>query len=196
MPSISLTEFIDFVLKVGTAKVTKVKAIKKQPPYSPATDHWRQLRNHVVDFHEGTAPGLSFAATGANEKKERLYKLAIVGYKKFLGKKSHDWFKPHKAKWSHLDLVVSINPELGLVIEGKKHLIKLYLKEEKLTKARINIVIGMMRQSFPAKAYEVAVLDVIRGQMYKGSENDISLKALLEGEAATFVAIWNGLEDI
>ncbi|HEX4650911.1 MAG TPA: hypothetical protein VH250_05345, partial [Granulicella sp.] len=66
MPNISLTEFIDFVLKVGTAKVAKVQAVKNQAPYSPATDHWRQLRKHFGEFHEGLAGALSFQGTGAS----------------------------------------------------------------------------------------------------------------------------------
>lgn len=194
MPSISLTEFVDFILKVGTTKVTKVSDIKKKPPYNPATDHWRQLRLHFCSFLEGSAPKLSFAATGAKDKKERTYKLAIQGFKKFLGKKPYEHFKPHKANWEYESLKVSVNPEIGLVLDGKKYLIKLYLKEEKLTKARIQVVLGIMRESF-AKSYETAVLDVMRGQLHVGDKATPTLKALMNGEAATFLAIWNELPE-
>ena len=154
------------------------------------------MRSHLFDFHEGDVDHLSFSGSGASVKKERLYKLAIIGYKKFLGKQDYEWFKPHAAKWSHGSLTVRVNPEIGLIIGGKRHLIKLYLKQEKLSKPRINIILSMMRSTFASKTYEVAVLDVVRGQLYKGSESSVSLSALLEGEAATFMAIWNSIADV
>ena len=51
MPDISLTDFVDFVIKSGTPKLTKVRAIKNRPEYEPAIDYWRQLREGIKDFH-------------------------------------------------------------------------------------------------------------------------------------------------
>lgn len=194
MPVISLTEFIDFVLKVGMAKVTKVSAVKDKAPYSVMKDHYLQLRRHFGDFHEGKVPELSFEGTGANPKKAKLYKLNIKGYIKFLGKQEYEWFKSHKAKWVHGDLTVNVNPEAGFVLDGKKTLVKLYLKAESLTKPRISVVLGLMRASYP-KTYDVAVLDVIRGNLYTAGPKEATAVALLEGEAATFSAIWQSLDN-
>jgi hypothetical protein len=43
MPSISLTDFVDFVVATGTSKLTKVRQIKRRPQYHPAFDHWKSL---------------------------------------------------------------------------------------------------------------------------------------------------------
>lgn len=52
MPDISLTDFVDFVIKMGTPKLTKVKAVKNREEYEPAKDYWRQLRKGLQSFHK------------------------------------------------------------------------------------------------------------------------------------------------
>lgn len=52
---ITLTEFINFVNKSGTAKATVVRVAKKRRetednPYT--TDYWYALRNRIIEFHK------------------------------------------------------------------------------------------------------------------------------------------------
>lgn len=49
---ISLTDFVDFVCKSGTAKLTKVRQIKERDDYSPKTDFYKALREGVIENHE------------------------------------------------------------------------------------------------------------------------------------------------
>jgi hypothetical protein len=50
-PTISLTEFVDFVITAGPPKITKVKNIKTKPPYQPQLDFWKKLRDSIEAFH-------------------------------------------------------------------------------------------------------------------------------------------------
>jgi hypothetical protein len=60
MPEISLTDFVDFVVRSGPAKVTKVREIRERGPYAPALDFWKPLREGIVSFH----------AAGSTDKRE------------------------------------------------------------------------------------------------------------------------------
>ena len=46
MPEISLTDFVDFVIKAGSPKLTKVRELVNRGGYSPAFDFWKTLREH------------------------------------------------------------------------------------------------------------------------------------------------------
>jgi hypothetical protein len=58
MPKLSLTDFVDIVSKSGTPKSTKVAQVKHRPPYSPATDFYKPLRDEITQVH---ASGLTKA---------------------------------------------------------------------------------------------------------------------------------------
>ena len=53
VPEISLTDFVDFVIKAGSPKLTKVRELFNRGEYSPAFDYWKQLRDHIADTHQG-----------------------------------------------------------------------------------------------------------------------------------------------
>lgn len=129
MPEISLTDFVDFVVKAGTPKLTKVRQLKERGDYDPAGDFWKPLREAVVDFHRAGGQDkhrLDSVLVGLTDPKKRnRYPDAISGYKKFLGRKTFEWFNPPKTLWSAGGLDVRINPELGLIISGERHVILL-----------------------------------------------------------------------
>jgi hypothetical protein len=58
MPEISLTEFVDFVIKSGTPKLTAVRHIKAMhaDEYHPMRDYWKTLRDGIVEMHEQGQP--------------------------------------------------------------------------------------------------------------------------------------------
>ena len=195
MPQISLTDFTDFVLRVGTTKITKVNEVKQRPPYDPKTDHWKRLRDLICSFHEGKCPSLTFEGTGASERKRTAYLEAIKGHKQFIKKNPGIWFKPHAAIWTYEGLDVRVNPELGWQIKGKKHLVKLYFKKDKLTPSRVKVLLALMGSGVKNAKFEVSILEVRTGCFYSGYDDSPIMQALLQGEAATFLAIWNSLID-
>ncbi len=194
---ISLTDFVEFAIKSGSPKLTKVSEIKNRAAYSPAFDFWKPLREGVRDFHEtGTTDRscLDQILLGLTDKaKQKRFPELIKAYKRFLGKKEINWFPPPTAVWSHVDLKVRVNPELGLEINGVKHVIKLYFKDEAPSKFKLQAILQLMQSSLDPKlagVHELSVLDVASGKLISWT-TDVS--PLLKGEAAAFVQMWHAI---
>lgn len=196
---ISLTDFIEFVSKVGTTKFTKVKEIKKRPPYHPAFDFWKLLREKIVEVHKekidkNTLDDILDVLTDKNKKE--LYPNIIKQYKSFLGRKKVEWIDPPFQDWKMEDLRIKINPEIGLFINDKPFIIKLYFKAEPLSKAKVDMILLMMEKSLKNGDYEdavFAVLDINKKKLYEKSSLTEEHLFLLEGEALNFLRIWESI---
>ena len=197
MPEISLTDFVDFVIKAGSPKLTLVRHLFNRGEYSPAFDYWKQLREHIAQIDGGVAQ-IGSILEGVDLRKKRRYEAALVGYKKFL-KRIGDtaYFAPPCERWTHSGLTVKVNPELGLLIEGKRHVIKFYFKDEEPTPHRLNAALALMKDSVKKGRFEdvtVAVLDVAKGKLITAAkENSKEYSILLAGEAAAFMTMWTAM---
>lgn len=193
---ISLTDFIDFVGKSGTARITKVKQIKTRDEYHPASDFYKPLREGIIELHEqdGKKAGLDALLAGlTDEKKMKNYPAAVEGYKKFWGRKKMDWFAPPHTHWKIGELDMKINPELGLCWNDQAYVIKLYLKAEKLTKDRVGQILSLMESQLRKKTGDdtlFCVLDMKNAKLFCNSDKDKSQMTLLESEAIGFEALW------
>ncbi len=196
---ISLTDFVDFVAKSGTPRLTHVRQIKLRDKYDPRTDFWKALREGIVTFHQTQLSNKveldAIAAQSPDPKKRKTYPLAINGYKSFLGKKVIAWFKPTSDRWKEGNLQVRVNPELGLVIGGVRHHLKLYLKSVPLRKDKADMILLLLKQGLttgkPGDKY--AILDVQRNKLFAEQNPNPLLLPLLQGEAIAFSAIWGKL---
>lgn len=201
MIEISLTEFVDFVTKAGSPKLTVVRDVKKRHDegYNPAADFYKKLRDGIVEIHRRGKPksALDALAVGITDRnKRRAYPLLIQGYKRFLGNKRVTWFNPpDKPTWTHGDLAVRINPELGLRINGIPHLIKMYLKQEPLRKLAIPTILHLLHINLADKKNpkQIGILDVRHGRLIPVEDFDPSFTPLLEGEALSFANIYRAL---
>ncbi|MED0675818.1 hypothetical protein ABEV55_15790 [Aneurinibacillus thermoaerophilus] len=198
--SVGLTQFLDFTLKgSGAAKTNFVRKVKYQPDYHPAFDHWRQLRNEIKRIHENNLDiaTLDDLLKTVDQKKRKGYQEAIKQYKKFVKGKQIEWFDVGKSHWAFENLLVRSTPEIGLVINGKPHLIKLYFKgkSERIDTHNIKSTLTLMSQShssidFP-EDYSHAVLNVQRNRLYSTTEVNQDLLVSLESEAAQFLYLWD-----
>jgi hypothetical protein len=195
MPEISLTQFVDFVIRAGSPKLTAVRQIMNTT-YSPASDFWKAARENISAFHGGKAKLGEFKDYVHSSRQAR-YDAALSGYKRFLKKaKGDDPFVPPNNKWSSSGLIVRVNPEVGIRIGGKRHVIKLYFKDEEPTKHRLNAVLELMRLSLRKGSFEdvvVAVLDVTNAKLITAQKEDPGFEVLLNAEAQSFMSIWNAL---
>lgn len=196
---ISLTDFVDFVSKSGTTKLTKVKQIKKRPTYHPAFDFWKIMRDEIIEFHKESKDDKhcfdEILPKLTDKKKIGRYPDIIVGYKKFLGKKTINYFKVHKSTWTNNDLEVRINPELGLTINNKKYIVKLYFKSEGLSKAKVESILFLLKETYSVKisqGIDVAILDIQKNKLII-SKSVKNIMPLLIGEANSFETIWKNL---
>jgi hypothetical protein len=199
LPAVSLTDFIDIVASSGTPKATKVGEIKKRGEYEVFTDFWKQLREGIVRLHKDNGPIADLKRLLPNitdQKKLDNYPEAIVGYKKWIGRKSAAWFAPPKANIKSSGTEVSINPEIGLEINGVPHVVKLYFKKPKLSKAKADIATAAMELKLRRKLSEntvIGILDVRRAKLFTSKPPTPKLEALIAGELAYISALWDGL---
>jgi hypothetical protein len=194
MERVSLTYFVDFVLKVGTPKLSGVKEFKEHR-YDHLTDFYKPLREAIVDAHEKGKPEKAldeFLATLTDERKRRIFPGLIEGYRKFL-RPSMKWFTPPHTTLPVGDLEININPELGFEIDGTPYLIKTYFRGEPLAQKRVGVVLGLITSALgPGRPGTVfAMLDVKNSKLHTlKSAPSPRLGLLIRGEAAAFSTIY------
>lgn len=197
---ISLTDFVDFVSKSGTPKQTKVAEVKSRNDYHPALDFWKPLRDGIVEHHRAgkSAKDLDKILSAVTDKRKLdRYRECLAGYKKFLGKKTVKWFEPERKTEKLSSLEIIVNPELGLTIDGTSYILKLYFKQEPISKLRMDLIQFFMQHSLGKsvrKGIQFAVVDVQRGKMFSQKPVSRNYLPLLTGEAASFAAIWETLD--
>jgi len=195
MDKISMTYFVDFVLKAGTPRLTSVKEIKANRDESFA-DFYRPLREAILDHLRSGLPPTSlddFLRSLEDERRKRIYPVIVRGYQKFLAQSPATWFEPPVGSLKMGTLDLNLNPELGLTIGGKPHLIKLYLRGEPLSAKRVSITLNLMSQGNLARRVPgcaLAVLDVRKARLHTLDTANPRLGLLLRGEAASFSTIY------
>lgn len=201
---VSLTSFVDIVRASGTAKLTAVRRVKQQQQrgYNRATDFYGPLRDRIRDGHRrGLAPKYvsDLMPTVTDPKKLTAYPTVIQGHKKWWGRKKMEWFDPARVVWSAGKVNVTVNPELGVRINGgDPYLIKLYFKAEPLSKRRIDVILHLLAiaaESMNGKTPppRVGVLDLRRGRLIEPTVPKQNLDLLLTGEAAFIESVWPNL---
>lgn len=195
MNKISLTDFVDIVSASGTPKATKVRQIKRRPAYEPAFDFYKQLREGIIANHqEGLGKREVNRSIGplTDDRKRENYAAVVSGYKKWWGRKDLQWFEPPSGTFEAHGIGVRVNPELGLSINGRRHLVKLYFKADKLTKNKIDLITHIMETSLTLSSEVVmAVLDCRRSKLISPTVPIKGLDGTLRAELAYVAALWN-----
>ena len=200
MINISLTDFIEYVSKVGTSKFTVVNQIHSRDEYHPAFDFWKPLRDGIIDLHQNKKEKTELDKILndlTDKKKIKRYPELIESYKSFLGRKKTEWFEPPFKDWEINDLRVKLNPELGLEINDKLYVIKLYFKSDNLSQMKADLILLLMNTYLKKgefKSATFAVLDIERKKLFENTKLKKIHLPLLEGEALSFINIWNSLE--
>ena len=197
MDRISLTYFVDFVLKAGAPKLTGVRDFKENKDEA-YTDFYKQVREAIVDMHKKGASDKvldPFLHAQTDERRRRIYPSVIEGYRKFLDSGRITWFSPPVGTYAVGGVEININPELGLNIDGVPHLIKMYFRGEPLASKRVSVVLNLMTGSLgstvPGAVF--AMLDVRKARLHTLKSPNPRLNLLLRGEAASFSTIYAAL---
>ena len=198
MPDISLTQLVDVVSKSGTPKATCVKQIKAQlsERYDPRNDFYKLLREGIADAHSGGhgKPHISSVASQiADPRRMVQYGHLATAYNSWWGRKKISWFVPPRSTWTPAASVfgVTVNPELGLEINGTRHVVKLYFKADPLSKARVDIITHLMHDELAASnpGTEFSVLDIRKRKLHTVVP-PTGLRSALLGELAYIAALW------
>jgi len=193
MIKVSLTDFSEFVLKAGAKKQTKVRQIVNRPKYEPQFDFWKKLRERIIDLHKTAKPTKelqNIISELTDDKKKKVYPGLVKGYLKFIGRKKPTWFAPPKGEWSHEDLAIRVNPEIGLEFNGKKHVIKLHLNQSIMAKNEADIILTLMKSLGDEEDIIYCLLDVKTNKLYRSDKIKVDLLPVLQGEAMSFISIW------
>lgn len=197
MDRISLTYFVDFVLKAGAPKLTGVRDFKENKDEA-FTDFYKQVREAIVDMHKKGASDKvldPFLHAQTDERRRRIYPSIIEGYRKFLNSGRISWFAPPVGTYAVGGVEINVNPELGLNIDGTPHLIKMYFRGEPLASKRVSVVLNLMTSSLgttvPGATF--AMLDVRKARLHTLKSPNPRLNLLLRGEAASFSTIYAAL---
>src|SRR5262245_7519583 len=129
MDRVSLTYFVDFVMKSGVPKLNVVRDFKERDKYEPFADFYKQAREALIEAHKGPTAKKDldrFLAAVREEKRRKVYPSVIKGHKRFLGNSAFSWFQPPTASFRVNGVEIHVNPELGLIIDDVPHVIKLY----------------------------------------------------------------------
>lgn len=206
--TISMTQFVAFLMKDGRAQMTAVRAIKKQhiDGYAVPPDLYKQFRDGLIAHHRGGLPKQQLeliASSQSDPNRRREYANLVAGYGKFLGRKQPKWFTPPRGRWEFGGLAVNVRPELGLKLDledaSELLVVKLHLNkpgpggESTLDKRRAETMTHLMRLAIPsAPSLLPAILDVRRGRLFRN--HDEGLTPLLRGHACAFVEMYRSLE--
>lgn len=198
MNKISMTHFVDFVLKAGTPRLTTVRATKTTR-HDLLSDFYLPLREAMLDMHRSGKPVSALRdhlAALEDERKKRIYPAIVKGYEKFLASTGATFFEPPAGTLKMGGLTININPEIGLDIGGVPHLVKLYFRGEALSARRVAITLDLMAQSGIAQRVPgavLAVLDLRKAKLHTLGATNPRVSLLLRGEAASFSAIYASL---
>jgi hypothetical protein len=194
MDRISLTYFVDFILASGTPKLRGVRDYKGRKD-ELCSDFYRPIRAAIVQMHRQSSSVSTLDDVCRNETDEtrkKHYPRVIAGYRTFLAQGVKNFFEPPRAGLALGPLEVDVNPELGLVIDGKKHLVKLYFRNDPLTPRRTALVLALLSrglcESHPD--FVPAILDVRSAKLHTSAMTSPRIDLLLRGEAASFATIY------
>ena len=196
MESISLSYFVDFVLTSGTGKLTSVKQLK-QGRDERFSDFYRPVREAIVDMHQKGLDTLvldDLMSSLVDPRERRIFPKVVNGYRKFLRQGKMTWFEPPMRDYPLGPLSVRVNPEIGLLIDGRPHAIKLYFRGDPLSPQRIVVVNQLLANAlsttWPGTVF--SVLDVRRARLYPyRPKSEVGL--LLKAEAASLSTLYSAI---
>lgn len=197
-PTITMTNFLDYVSRPGTRRWTEVKRMRQQyaRDYHPAIDYYSEPRDVIVSVHrEGASrAGLDRVVAVARPGEQANFRKVIAGHGLWDPGPDATWFDPPKNVWEGPGINIRVNPELGLVIGGVPYVIKLYFRKDELDRPSVPPLLHLLRVGCAQhlRAAVPAILDVPRGKLRtKGLDRD-GLDVMLHAEAQSLAIMWQG----
>lgn len=187
--AVNLSLFVEFTVAQGTARVACVADSKNE--YDPRIDFYKGFRERAIKQLVKGWSAQEFRQLVKEVKapgKQASYESCRSGLTQWARGKEITATRAPNQIWSAAGLEVSVNPELRLVIDGDRYVVKLYFKGPELTTAREEHLLFLLNETAP-KGFEAAVLDVRRSQLLTAQGQDPDLEALIISDAAAFAAL-------
>ncbi|MDR3563676.1 MAG: hypothetical protein P4N59_19890 [Negativicutes bacterium] len=200
---ISFDSFIDFTLKPDSLKPSLVRSLQSGA-FSLRQDYWKPVKEIITEvvFGRKSIKRLYSMLDQVPNECRVNYSRAVSGFDRFIaGSGDAACFVPPKAFWVKEDLIVSVDPELGIVINGIPYIIKLYFKEYtdtrevRINKERAMVSVQMMTDAFECKIsnrYRMSLLNVATGQLLTPRTNG-DMTVALNCSTNTLITMWKAL---
>lgn len=183
--------FVDFALTSGLSRVAAVQ--RYLAGAESFRDFYQPVREAVVDMHQRGLPATvldDLLESLVVPREQRIFPKVVAGYKRFLRCREVAWFEPPMRDYPVGAIDVRVRPDLGLLVDGRPHVVALHFRGDPLSKDRELLTTQLMAEAFGAAwpGTTVAVLDVRRGHLHPHRFNE-GATHLLRSEAAALAAI-------
>lgn len=168
---VSMTEFAKAILQTGSGKNSSYRAIKAQGPYDVKTDYYKRIRESMISVASGrmSFSNLYDLIDAVPKKKKKGYEETIDALNSWYSSFGGEFFSPHRTVLQSDYFDVSVNPEIGIKLDGKVYVVKMYFKKPAISCDVMNCMGNAMKMALD-EYYEcgiMCVLDVRRCSMWK-----------------------------
>lgn len=198
---ISLSQFLNFSVKVHTsAKVTAVKKMKNND-YSVGIDYYRSLRAAISKYTQNQASldSIMEAAIMAKEDRRDNFIKDATKFINFVKNHNVEFFEVGVATWRYKDKVaINATPEYGMVCDGKRYFVKNFYRKkdpkDKITLTKMRPTLTLMRTATfktDLQNANAAILNLQNGRLIFDDKPIDSNKLIeLQADAAQLSDIW------
>lgn len=164
IPSVFMPDFVRFAHRRGLARLSAAQRAR-----APTPTFYEPLRQAIVQHHEDRPLGdvCEDFLKGLEVKQRAVFPGVVASYTQFLREKKPVWFEPPLRTWVVGPLSIRVQPELGFVIHGRPHVLRMYFgarppdaDQVALTTA---VMHGALAPHWPGTV--LGILDVRRGKV-------------------------------
>lgn len=180
--------FANFITEKPQKRKWYVDSIVNREPYSFVKDYYSIFRTNLVGHIKKNKSlyELNKILKKLNPKKQVHYEILIKQIQNFMQGVEYTWVEPPKYVVEYSGLILKVNPEIGININGDELFIKMYFKQPPISIDKVKIMQKIMQDAlkndYPNA--RVAILDIRRCLLYEKSiTEEIELSCDLEQEA-------------
>lgn len=167
--------------------------------YPVQGDYYKQVREGMVRVHKRgeSLDALADVVSRVHHDKQPHVARVVKAYIQWCEGHVLEFFPARKGYWQAHGVDVRVNPELGLVIDGIPHLIKVNFTKSPVPVAEARIMTHLMHRVLAAQVPAncvMAVLDLATGTLYGSTRPSPALDAVLEEHVAQVRVLWEQLE--
>jgi len=179
----------DFLKFLRTSGLSRVKLARELQSESPAKSFFQPVVDAIVDMHSnergaGEEVLDTFLLKLVDPREMAIFPRVIKGYRAFLQSRTPQWFEPPMRDYPMGTLLVRVDPELGLLLGGRPHVLKLYMGREVPTRDDVAATTSLLSRAFQATwpGTVFCLLDVRRGRLHVHQHHE-QVGVLLSAEA-------------
>lgn len=198
---ISLSQFLNFSVKVHTsAKINAVRHMKNDE-YSVGQDYYFSLRTAIHRYTQGKDTLESIIDSARNSKEDRRANFIkdATKFVNYMSKHDIEFFDVGSATWSYDNRInISASPEFGMICDGKRYFVKNFYRKQnpkdKITLTKMRPTLTLMRTATSQTnlvGANAAVLNLQNGKLIV-DDKPINTNKLIElqADAAQLADIW------